>query len=145
MNKTRTMKTILVIVRLFYLIALVFIFEFTDAQTIISFDASPDNTMVMKIQDHGLSEKPDMLILIFDSTTLTCEFSDDGLIALYATTQTKDKSSIASSYSCYLPEVTEKKDKYSQESPGQKVIPEEVDKEEPILIEEWMLRPNEWN
>jgi len=137
------MKTCLVVVRLFILVVLVAFAGVTDAQTIISFDSSPDNTMVMKIQDPKLSKKPDKLILIFDSATLTCEFSDEGIIALHTTQQISGNSVMTSSYSYTIPGKFEIVEKSWCKMTNEKVIDEEI-KEEPISFEDWMLRPDEW-
>ena len=55
------------------------------AQTVISFDSTPDNAMVMMIRDPHINERPNKLILIFDSASITYDFSKEGEIALLTT------------------------------------------------------------
>ncbi len=138
------MKTIIDIVQLFCLVALLSVCNKIDAQTIISFDNSPDNTMVMKIQNPKLSNKPDKLILIFDSTTLTCEFSENGIIALHTTEYANNGSVVTSCYSWVAPNNSEETDALSDESCQSESSYHEVEKEEPLFLEDWMLHPNEW-
>ena len=104
---------------------------------------APDNTMVMRIQDPNLSNKPDKLILIFDSTTLTCEFSAEGIIALHTTQQIRGSSIITSSFSCRFPGELEIVKERSFEVHDEDVVDQET-KEESISLEDWMLRPDEW-
>lgn len=114
------------------------------SQTVISFDASPDNTMVMKIQDPKLSDKTDKLIIIFDSTTLTCEFSETGIIALHATSHKNNPSEITTSYTYEF--------SHDQENSNDllKVVDEhenplnDLEQEDSLILEDWMLWPNEW-
>ncbi len=138
------MKTIVVIVQLLCSVVLWGIFNTTDAQTIISFDASPDNTMVMKIRNPNLSDKPDMLILIFDSTTLTCEFSEDGIIALHTTENRGGTSVVTTSCSYYFPDKHEDEKSLSKSDAKVYDPPQDVEKEDTITLEDWMLRPDEW-
>jgi len=139
------MKTFVVLTRLLCSIVIFGIYHIADAQTIISFDASPDNTMVMKIQDPTLSDKTDKLILIFDSTTLTCEFSDDGIIALHATSNKSGSSVITSSYSYEFSNETDNKINLLKVIDECENTQNEVEKEDPLSLEGWMLRPDEWN
>jgi hypothetical protein len=135
------MKTMLIIVRLFYATTAAFELGHSDAQTLITFDTSPDSSVVMKIQDLGCSNIPDQLILIFDSTSFTYEFSEEGTIAMRASTQTGDTFKITSACSLYLPKGVKKLN-----NPAVKQITDErVETEEPMNVEDWMLRPADWD
>ena len=139
------MKTILIIVRLLYSVAAAFEYGYSDAQTIISFDTSPDQTMILKIRDPKFSEFPDKLILIFESATFTYEFYEDGIIAMHTSSQTGDTFAVASAYSMYLPEGDEIPE-YPTTHPTMKKVAEDfTESEEPVLLEDWMLQPAEWN
>jgi hypothetical protein len=139
------MKTILVTMQLCILVTLSVMLNRANAQTIISFDNSPDNTMVMKIQDPKLTEKPDKIILIFDSTTLTCEFSKDGVIALHATENKKGDSHKTVSYSCVFSNKSTTTEQVLKDIPITELKNDDVEKEEPLHLEDWMLHPDEWN
>ena len=117
---------------------LIGIANIANAQTIISFDASPDNAMVMKIQDPSVSGKTDKLIFIFDSTMLTCEFSDGDIIAFHATSHKSDSGEITSSYTYSFSDKSVKADEMIN-------FPNDPEKEEPLSLEDWMMCPGEWN
>ena len=139
------MKAKLITVQLCIVVALACLTKKSDAQTIISFDSSPDNTMVLKIYDPKLNNTPDKIILIFDSTTLTCEFADSGLIALHATDYDKNSSGITSTCSWTYHDGQNTITKNTlQINRTEKLLNNEINKEDTLYLEDWMLHPNEW-
>ena len=114
------------------------------AQTIISFDSDSEFDLVMKIQDSQMKEKPNKVILIFDSASISYDFSKEGEVALLTTT-----SSGASSRSSFYVMAYEDKSTLNYTDQQwlelfEQVQMDEKEIEEPMELENWMLKPNEW-
>lgn len=139
------MKTFVVLLRLLCSVVLFGIFTYAGAQTIISFDASPYNTMIMKIKNSKFSDKTDKLILIFDSTTFTCEFSEGGLVAFHATSIKSDSGKITSSYTYNFSDKSGKNNNLLIDTDKSINLHNDPEKEEPLSLEDWMLCPDEWS
>lgn len=95
-----------------------------------SFDADEDN-------------RPNKLILIYDSTSLTFEFTESGELALISTCTTLHSNAVGnpnvstSSSGIILTE------KYIQ-SIMKEAVDEAVDEEEDLEINDWMIHPEKW-
>ena len=112
------------------------------AQTIISFDTSQDHSMVMKIQNHDLTNAEHTFIFIFDSASVTYEFDENGVIALYPEKKYYNGPTstfyINSGSGSTRGEV--KKSDYDIDA----LQWNEVAEEEPMELEPWMLAPDTW-
>lgn len=115
------------------------------AQTIISFDSSPDKTMVMKIQDPGLSEKPNKLILIFDSASITYDFSKEGEIALLTTSTSSGQTSTNFYVTAYPTQLIDSNSEEKIEQLIHGTLGDNDEPEEALDIEAWMMQPEEWS
>lgn len=114
-----------------------------NAQSLYDKSQFTDKVVDLDLINDQEDNRPNKLILIYDSTSLTFEFTDDGELALISTnntlysqsaggrTQSKGTSKI------YLSE------KYIK-SIMEKAVTENVDKEEDLEIQEWMIHPEGW-
>ncbi|MBN1950173.1 MAG: hypothetical protein JW801_03165 [Bacteroidales bacterium] len=106
------------------------------AQTIISFDSTPENTMVFKIRNHDLVRKPHRYVFIFDSARVTYEYNELGEIALYTVDLSSGESSFEKKQTNVHP--AEAEFKFDPD------VLEEAVEEEPLEVEAWMLNPTKW-
>lgn len=136
--KTLLIKLTMTIVGIMLISAL--LHHSVSAQTIISFDTSPDNTMVLRIENQGLGYKTHRYVFIFDSARITYEFSSDRDYAMCTMDLSGGKTTIET------PIRTEKETPASIKSEI-KFDPsslEEPVEEDPIELEAWMLDPEKW-
>lgn len=92
------------------------------SQPFVKLDIGSDNSMHLMFHDPAIKEKPEKIVFIFENTTVTCNISDSLIIAMV----THGRSSNPA-------------ENYQGNTPSLK-----QDMEEPLILEDWMLRPDEW-
>ena len=110
------------------------------AQTIISFDSSPDHEMVLRIQNQDPSTAAHTYVFIFDSARFTYEFDENGDIEFFTMNHTGSGSSS-------MPVVKNEKRISPPSQPGinfSEYLKNEPEEEEPMELENWMLTPKDW-
>lgn len=120
-----------------------FISNGLNAQPLLNSNQFSSSTVEMGLINADEDNKPNKLILIYDSTSLTFEFTEDGELALISTSQPSyllsagGKSSSKSSSNLVLSE------QYIN-TIMKKAVTEQVDEEEDMELQDWMIHPEGW-
>lgn len=113
------------------------------AQPLVKNNHYSASTVEMGMINSDEDNRPNKLILIYDSTSLTFEFTEDGELALISTSQPSylyssgGKSSSKASSNLILTE------NYIN-TIMKKAISENVDEEEDMELQDWMIHPEGW-
>ena len=143
MNKTKTMKANflrLLLAGLGLLLMACVLNYSLSAQTIISFDSTPDHEMVLRIQNHDPSTSAHTYVFIFDSARVTYEFDENGDIEFYTMNHTGSGGST-------MPVAKKEKSNSFPAEPEinfSEYLKNEPAEEEPMELENWMLTPKNW-
>lgn len=86
---------------------------------------------------------PDKLILIFDSTSLTFEFTDDGELTFISTSKVLYSNSSGKSSTSGISSSKKLSEQYLRTIMCD-AIADKTDEEEEIEIQEWMIHPEGW-
>jgi hypothetical protein len=113
------------------------------AQTIISFDSSPDNTLVVRIQNPFSLNQLHKFIFVFDSASITYELDESGEFAFVTSNQsggrTADINHVVS-----RDQSLQTSEENKRPSTDLNAIQGEEETEEALKVEDWMLNPEKW-
>ncbi len=113
------------------------------AQPLLKNDQFKSNTVEMGLINSEEDTRPNKLILIYDSTSLTFEFTENGELALISTSQASyvhsagGKSPSKASSNLVLSE-------QHINSIMKEAVAENVDEEEDMELQDWMIHPEGW-
>lgn len=97
---------------------------------------------IIDLNQTGGNEGPDKLILVFDTTTLTFEFSEQGRIAMTSPEGVRYAARIR------LARVADQTSYDRNATPSDseifRILNEEAGDEPEMELKEWMLKPSEW-
>jgi hypothetical protein len=116
------------------------------AQPLAGKDQLSENMINLGTIQHEGNNKPNKLILIFDSTSLTFEFTDEGELALISTCNT-DNAQFSSAASSKSPHKALSQIVFSEqyvETIMKRSLAEKTEEEEEMEIQDWMLHPEAW-
>lgn len=113
-----------------------------NAQTLYKNQLS-DNIVELESLNPDKDNRPNKLILIYDSTSLTFEFTETGELALISTINTQNLSSSGRGNRAKTSSNALLSEKFIK-SLMKNAVTEDVDAEEELELQEWMMQPKSW-
>jgi hypothetical protein len=101
------------------------------------------STTEVKLINQGQDKKPNKLILVYDSTNLVFEFTENGELAFISAIPNLDLPSVRSDKG-NLAVTTSVLTENQINKLMNNVLSEQVDEEEELEIKDWMIHPETW-
>jgi hypothetical protein len=114
-----------------------------NAQSLHNNNQFTDNFVEKDLINPQNDHRPNKLILIYDTTSLTFEFTENGELALIYTCSTLHSQYAAGGTSSKASSKIDLSENYIKSIMG-KAVTENVDNEEDMELQEWMIHPEGW-